>query len=123
MSSIRFVMKSGMTFSGNWYGPKLFEERVTTTGSWYVVWYESAMRSDPAFDADAFLLRQERSRQQKQHPRQGRHPLSDVSFEERQRQGPSLRSGVLVIAAALVAEETVVGIIELNIGEGLARLA
>ena len=31
--SSRLVVNSGMTFSGNWYGPKLFDERVTTTGS------------------------------------------------------------------------------------------
>ena len=30
--SSRLVTNSGMTFSGNWYGPKLFDERVTTTG-------------------------------------------------------------------------------------------
>ncbi len=31
-------MNSGINFSGNWYGPKLFfEQRVTTTGRPYVV--------------------------------------------------------------------------------------
>ena len=51
-SSIRFVVNSGMTFSGNWYGPKLFVQRVTVTGSPYVEKYERAMRSEPALDAE-----------------------------------------------------------------------
>jgi hypothetical protein len=50
--SIRFVTNSGMTFSGNWNGPKLFDDLVTTTGRPYVVWYERAMRSLPALLAE-----------------------------------------------------------------------
>src|SRR3954464_15899085 len=49
---MRLVTNSGMTFSGYWYGPKLLDDRVTSTGSPYVLRYESAMRSDPAFDAE-----------------------------------------------------------------------
>ena len=46
------MANSGMTFSGNWNGPKLFDDRVTTTGRPYVARYDSAMRSEPAFDAE-----------------------------------------------------------------------
>ena len=31
--SSRFVTNSGMTFSGYWYGPKLFDDRVMSTGT------------------------------------------------------------------------------------------
>src|SRR6478735_8484200 len=41
-----------MAFSGYWYGPKLLVQRVTMTGAPYVWWYERAIRSDPAFDAE-----------------------------------------------------------------------
>jgi len=40
MSSRAFVTKSGITFSGYWYGPKLLEARVMTTGRRYVAQYE-----------------------------------------------------------------------------------
>ncbi len=30
--SSRLVTNSGMTFSGYWYGPKLFDDRVTMSG-------------------------------------------------------------------------------------------
>jgi hypothetical protein len=40
-----------MTFSGNWKGPKLFEDLVTTTSRSWVVWYERAIRSEPALEA------------------------------------------------------------------------
>src|SRR3954451_3455400 len=40
-----------MAFSGYWYAPKLLVQRVTDTGTPCVWWYESAMRSEPAFDA------------------------------------------------------------------------
>jgi hypothetical protein len=52
LPSRRFVVNSGRAFSGYWYGPKLFVQRVTVTGTPCVWWYESAMRSDPAFDAE-----------------------------------------------------------------------
>src|SRR3954452_2212291 len=52
LPSSRFVVKSGIAFSGYWNGPKLLVQRVTTTGSPYVWWYESAIRSEPAFDAE-----------------------------------------------------------------------
>ena len=45
-------MNSGRAFSGYWYGPKLFVQRVTVTGTPWVEKYDSAMRSDPAFDAE-----------------------------------------------------------------------
>ena len=46
------MTKSGITFSGNWCGPKLFDERVTMTGRPCVVWWLSAMRSLPALEAE-----------------------------------------------------------------------
>src|SRR3954447_2543800 len=49
---MRLVVKSGIAFSGYWYGPKLFVQRVTVTGRPYVWWYDSAIRSEPAFDAE-----------------------------------------------------------------------
>ncbi len=54
-------MKRGITFSGNWNGPKLLVQRVTVTGSPYVVWYESAIRSEPAFEAEYGELGSSRS--------------------------------------------------------------
>src|SRR5205085_2795660 len=49
--SRRLVTNNGITFSGNWNGPKLFDDRVTTTGNPYVEKYDSAIRSEPAFVA------------------------------------------------------------------------
>ena len=45
-------MNSGIAFSGYWYGPKLFVHRVTMTGEPYVWWYESAIKSQPALEAE-----------------------------------------------------------------------
>src|SRR5438046_10768212 len=59
--SSRLVTNSGMTFSGYWYGPKLLDERVMRTGSSYVVKYDSAMRSEPALDAEYGQRRPSRS--------------------------------------------------------------
>src|SRR2546428_3533547 len=42
------IENNGIAFSGCWYGPKLFTQRVITTGSPYVAWYEYARRSAPA---------------------------------------------------------------------------
>src|SRR6478752_3008886 len=41
-----------MIFSGNWYGPYWFDERVRTTGSPCVSWYAMAIRSEPALAAE-----------------------------------------------------------------------
>src|SRR3989442_4428926 len=41
------IENNGIAFSGCWYGPKLFTQRVITTGSPYVAWYEYARRSAP----------------------------------------------------------------------------
>ena len=46
------MTNSGMTFSGYWNGPKLFDDLVTITGWPYVVKYDRAIRSEPAFDAE-----------------------------------------------------------------------
>jgi len=38
LSSSAFVTKSGISFSGWWYGPYVFAPRVITTSSPYVTW-------------------------------------------------------------------------------------
>jgi len=44
-------MKSGISFSGWWNGPYVFEPRVTTTSIPKVTWYEQARRSPAALAA------------------------------------------------------------------------
>src|ERR671934_1972828 len=45
-------MNNGTTFSGYWYGPKLFDERVMTTGTPCVRQYDRARRSPAALEAE-----------------------------------------------------------------------
>ncbi len=45
------VVNSGISFSGNWYGPKLFAQVEIVTGSPKVSWYERTTKSPPALAA------------------------------------------------------------------------
>ena len=49
---IRLVTNRGMSFSGYWRGPYWFEDRVTITGRSVEAWWERAIRSLAAFDAE-----------------------------------------------------------------------
>ena len=50
--SSAFVTKSGMIFSGYWFGPYVFEPRVIVASTPYVRTYASTWRSPPAFEAE-----------------------------------------------------------------------
>ncbi len=46
------MTKNGISFSGNWWGPNWLLDRVTTTGNPWDAWWDRAMRSLLAFEAE-----------------------------------------------------------------------